>query len=306
MITPILFLAGLAALPATGNSARMEIDATVFFGGRHFEIPPSLGPLGFVPSSSGYDVRGGGSGGITIFAPRVVDDGDVPSLQPFLQRVFRFHLEVGGDGRSLRGGVYPTNYQDGSLDTWADGYVGRYVHLAGGFTLDYYSVDRAQFSELVLQPWAEFGVRFRDFLISAGWSIYPYQIEQRSFRVDFWGGAYASFYGVIARWIELGAGVTVLDQGALARLGLTFWFRRRLGLSFGVTGGRGAYLDESSNPSQPFYSRAGTSVGVRIWDASSFSLFAGYSFHWQSSDIPNTSNDGYLHLLTVSGSLRPH
>jgi hypothetical protein len=323
LITPIVFLAGLAALPATDRSARLEVEASAFFGVRHFDQLA----YSFFGLVSGYELRGGGSAGLTIFAARVVDDDAAPSLQPFLQRVFRFHIGLGGDGRAVSWTAikqYNSDYRDASFNASAEGYVGPWIHLAAGVSLAYSEYQQALSSEIVLQPWAEFGVRIRDNLMSVGWTVLPYRIDQKTppnvvagqpvyepgFRADFFGNAYFDFHGVIKRWVDLGTDITVIHHGALAHVDATFWLRRRLGLSFGVSGGRGAYLDERQF-GDPYgnagdYSQAGTSFGVRIWERSSFSIFAGYSFRWHSSVTPSIENDGYLHTLTVSLSLRPH
>jgi hypothetical protein len=122
-------LAVTLALPASGEASRAELTAA--------------GQLDLhALAAKSADLTGAGMGaagsvGVTVFGRRLVDDDAAPTLQEFLQRAPRFHVEGGGGGASIRWPIYvlqtvdPSNYLlrfsstnvGGHGRTWADGYI---------------------------------------------------------------------------------------------------------------------------------------------------------------------------------------
>jgi hypothetical protein len=317
------------ALPPSGARSRLELDASALFDGRTLDSSPTgwfaggFAPGGINPRAPGiYNgqwLGGGGSLGLTVFLHSVVDDDAAPSLQPFLQRSGSFHLGGGGSGASVD---YPVSFASsgqavlthrtlggGSVNLFAEGYYKGWLYLGTSIRADYttwhdyvtasptsqYAVDQ---SELIVPLSAEAGIRWHDLRVAAGWGVAPYRLGSAAMQVRFWGGAFASLYTVIHRWVGLGADVRVLDGGAFVDASASFWVRRRLGIVAGVAGGHGGFVDSPRS-----FDSVGGSAGIECWFQPRWALSLTYAPNWQQRE------DGYSmvqHLVTLTILSRPY
>jgi hypothetical protein len=317
------------ALPASGQEMRLQLDASVMADVRSMSsTEPAVNP------PSGEWIGGAAAVGVTVFHRRIVDDDAPPPLQPFLQRVARFHLDAGGGGASV---VYPFRtfspqepatflvpYRS-SIDQFrvaarADGYVWRGLYLGAGFGVDYatwrpageFTIDgfspspslpHLASSELSLNASVSAGLRWRDVLVVAGWSVSPYRIGADRMTVRFWGSAFVAGHIVVRRFIDLALRAGVLEAGAEADASVTVWLRRRVGVGLGVHGGHGAYVD-----SPVIYDRAGGRATIAWWIGPRIAASLSYAPVWQRTTavaglgtaITNFSSVAHVLALTVS------
>jgi hypothetical protein len=311
------------ALPPSGQVTSVEIVAAI-----QLDVRSLNAAVRSVPRSGEW-LGGDGTFGVTVFGRRALDDEAAPPLQPFLQRVPRFHIEGGGGGASIHYPIvilalYPNTAQDlagGHAATWADGYIGRWVYLAASLGINYQSwgrgelnpgmqtlssVYRLNLSELTVSASAAAGVRWRDLLFSAGWGVAPYRLGADAMQVRFWGGAFVAVRAVVRGFVDLAARVQVIELGAIAEASATAWLRRRLGLTAGLEGGHGAFFD-----SPVVYDRAGGHVGVAWWFAPRLAASLTYAPAWQrASPVAGLGTamaeiSLVAHLLTFTVTSRP-
>src|SRR5215475_2114725 len=103
-----LVLALTLVLPANPNGARFELEAFGFVGYQGIDTTLDR-PL--VAPPNGHATVGGGRLALDVFGRRLVDDDAAPPLQPFLQRVARFHVDAGGSGVGATYPVRTPNFQ---------------------------------------------------------------------------------------------------------------------------------------------------------------------------------------------------
>jgi hypothetical protein len=316
----------LSTLPPTGQPTRLQLDASGWLDALALQTsPPPLSP----PAGDGLD--GGGALAITAFARALADDGAAPPLQPFLQRVARFRLEGGGGAATIHwpantlsasnpGGPfirYTTNERHGQARAHADGYVGRWLYLAGTVGVAYSAwtpdaesagtrIAHGVSSALRLESELAAGVRFGDALILAGWRVEPTRVGDASLSVRFWGGAFAGAELVLRRFVALDARVQVIADGALVDGAATVWLRRRFGLTAGAGGGHGGFADSTVT-----YDRAGGHVGVAWWLSPRLAASLAYALDWQrgrsvsSFGVAESDFSSVAHVVTLGVAFRP-
>lgn len=328
----------LAALAASGESTRLQLDATLAIdGGTMSATPPPLSPPPGHWIGATLDARA------SLFHRRISDDDAPPPLQPFLQRVWTFSVDAGG---SATDSTYPAlvlnpqvpsifesqlrmSDRGGHGTLSADGWIGRYVSVAArlGLRYDRWQPDpsgqaiggfgnvtpigdgvqpQLDSSELALDAAASVGVRWRDLHVSAGWGVVAYRIGSDALHVNFWGGAFVDARAVIRRRVDVQAHVALLDGGAAASGDVTVWLRRRFGLTLGAEGAHGAFADSPAR-----YDRAGGHVGVAWWLVSRIAVSLRYAPAWQSP-TPLIGLGGVVtnysrveHVVTLTMTARP-
>ena len=165
---------------------------------------------------------------------------------------------------------------------------------------------RTNSNELLVNASLSAGLRWRELLFTAGWGVTPYRLGSDAIQVRFWGGAFVGVRAVVSRFIELAARIEVLDGGAVVDGVATVWLRRRFGVSAGVTGGHGAFVD-----SAVVFDRVGGHVGLTAWLSARMAATLSYAPAWQSA----TPVDGFgtavtefsvvAHLVTLTVTSRP-
>jgi hypothetical protein len=300
---------GLALVP-TGQTSRVELNAEAFFEAWSTQANGD-GEIDGVPlSGTGQLLGGGGAAGVTVFLPRLKDDDGPPGAQPFLQRLTRLHLGGGGDrliidypvvagGFGLVPAQIRRSISRGWFNAWADGYVHGSLYLGASLSFegDTWSDQPLPLDpsghELILTPQVEIGLRWYDVRLSAGWGVTATKLDDNDFHVRFWGSAFASVYSVVRRWVELGAGLRVIEDGVEVNGSAAFWLQRRLAFHLAVGGGHGRYVDSG----RPF-DYAGGALGLECWINRHASLTLSYAPRWQ-----NTSDTDYStvqHVLTLT------
>ena len=322
----------VSALAPTGGGTRLELAAQAALESRNLWDTMAKDP------PRGDSFGGGATLGATVFLRRVVDDDAAPSLQPFLQRASSIHAEAGGGStttnfplavlRSDNPSAYLLRYATvedrAHAAVSADGFWGRFAYTAARLDLDYArwqdeeviggfgnitpiaTIPNADSSELAIDASVAGGVRWRDLLVYAGWSVTPYRLGADAFAVRFWGGAFAGARAVVRRRWDLAARVDVLDGGARAEASATLWLRRRFGLSAGVEGGHGAFFDSAKS-----FDRAGGRVAVAWWLTPRFAATVAYAALWQATTpvagfgeaVPEFSY--VAHVVTLTLTSRP-
>jgi hypothetical protein len=328
----------VAALAASGESSRLQLDVAFAIDGRTMSAtPPPLSP------PPGHWIGEDVGARATIFHRRIDDDDSAPALQPFLQRAWSFSVAAGGSAADIAwpawalNPVEPSAYfvQVRSTDRagWgslsADGYVGRWLYVGAHFGVRYDSwapepseqliggfgnitpissgtVAQLTSSELALDAAAAVGLRWHDLLLSAGWSVAPYRVGNETLHVRFWGGAFIDVRAVVRRRVELSAHVAVLDGGASADGSVTVWLRRRFGLTLGGEGGHGAFADSSAR-----FDRAGGYAGFAWWLSPRIAASLRYAPAWQSPTpligitLVQTNWSMVQHVVTLQLTGRP-
>jgi hypothetical protein len=334
-----LFAVAFAALPSTGEGSWVELSAAVRIDVGTLNKPYSLS----MPLTTGGWVGGGAMASIDVFGRRVVDDDAAPALQPFLQRVARFGLEGGGGQVDITFPIYtldpaaPSAFlvryrgteETGRVAARAEGYLRRWLHGALRFGIDYARWGQLvsgqniggfgnvtpvssgtnaalQNSELELSGAASAGIRWRDLLLSAGWSVTAFRLGSDALQVRFWGRAFVDLHAVVRRFVALDARVDALDGGAAAQGSVTVWLRRRYGLSAGAEGGHGAFGDSSA-----VSDRAGGHVGISAWLTPRLAMTLAYAASWQHPTpisgfgVVEPDGSSVAHIITLTGTVRP-
>jgi hypothetical protein len=305
MLAPFL-AAVLAALPATGEPVRVDVSASAQFDGRTIMLAHS--------PDEGAWLAGEGSVAATLYSRKLVDDDAAPGLQPFLQRAWSLHVDGGGGGGAVRYPFktinvtapssklidYRARVDDAHAALTADGYFGRWLYGAASFGVSYQAwkpapvaiaiggfsptgqitpgaAEALDDNELQLPASLALGVRVREVLVTAGWSVTPYRVRDSDFHVRFWGGAFVAARTVVARKLDLSARVDVVDRGALVSAAATLWLRRRIGLTAGVHGGHGGFVDYDA-----VYDTVGGNLGVSCWLSPALAATLAYAPTWQS------------------------
>jgi hypothetical protein len=298
MLSLPLFAATLVLAPS-GNSSRVEL---ITGGG----FDASTVTLSVPGSADGHGTVLGGQGGFgfTLFGQRVVDDDAPPSLQPYLQYATSLHVDGGGGGFRFANDAPAQPGNDstsGYANVNASGYFDRVVYGYLGIGVRYRSDSAGPSTSLSLPIAVSGGFRLGDVLLSVGWGVAPTRYNDDVFKVQFWGGAFAQVYAVVHRRIGLSAGVDVVEGGAGARGGATFYLARRfsVGASLGGSHGHNAALGFTFDGVD-----AGVSFGV--WTGPRFAVFLDDSFEWGRWLYTNnvTEND-YKNVIGLTFLLRP-
>jgi hypothetical protein len=301
-------LALTLTLAPTAAQSRLELNADTGLTPGTLSYPRLYEPL----RRDGDGLQGEGSAGLTLFTRPVVDDDAPPALQPYLQYVGRVHL--GGSGR---GGYSNVPFSDGPardhrtltggyVDAWADGYVDRKMYLSASIAFHYtdWQSPTLHVTEMTLPFSLGLGIRLGNARLAAGWGATPYRStaeDAAGWQVRFWGGAWASAYAVIEKRLELFAGLSVIDGGALVRASVTGWFGRRIGLTTGIRGGRGGYFDSPER-----YATVGGWVDLAFWPSHRWAVSFDYAPTWQQA----LDNDVVVvtevdHVVTLGVVVRP-
>ena len=198
-----------------------------------------------------------------------------------------------------------------------ESYFGRWLYGAASFGVSHRTwqpvvpftpgtFDALNDNELLLPASLSLGVRVRELLVTAGWSVTPYHFRDIDFRVRFWGGAFVAGRAVVARRLDLSARVDVIDRGALVSAAATVWLRRRIGVTVGVHGGHGGFADYSA-----LYDTVGGQLGVSCWLSPALNASLAYAPAWQSP-MPLTGLGSFApslstvaHTLTLTLTARP-
>ena len=287
------------ALAPTGGSSRLELEAGASF---------QAGTVRLAPSSAvddGSAVGGQGGVGLTLFGHRISDDDAPPSLQPYLQYAFLLHVDGGAGGFHFTrnaGSTLPGNDStSGYADASVSGYFDRAVYGALVAGMRYRSDSAGNSTSLTLPLSVAAGFRLGDVRLSGGWSVTPTRIDDGSFEVPFWGGAFGQVYAVVQRRLSLVAEVDVVEGGASARGGATLYFLRRFAAGASVNGGHGSESVYGFG-----YDAAGADVTFETWVAPRFAIRADYSFQWTRYAYANgLSEDDYSSTLGLSFAVRP-
>jgi hypothetical protein len=280
----------------------------------------------------GSSLGGQGAFGITVFGRRVVDEDSAPALGPFLQRVAAFHVEASGGGASS---TFPIRILDpyrpsGQLllyemserrfgaATTADGYVGRWLYLGALVSVEFLRWDAIaalppslRRREIRMRAALAMGARWRDLLLSAGWSVAPYRNDtdspgdNASTHVRFWGGAFVSVRAVVHKFVDLSLRMDVIDAGATVDAAATFWVRRRIGVAVGVEGGHGSFVDSAE-----VFDRAGGYLSISYWFSRHVAASLAYTPSWQRAmpvgfGIVDRDISSVAHFVTLSVVSRP-
>jgi hypothetical protein len=298
------FLVVLAALPPSGGASWARLGADLQLD------------AGSMDSAVVYSTDGGWLGGglnlrASIYGRPVTDDDAAPSLQPFLQRTPRFHLEASVGGRAIRSDQFrsptgmlvspPARRVDFGLSLSGEGYV-RWLYLAGGLDLQYFSWDASPPApELLIHPSLTLGVRWGEILLFAGWGLTAYRYGEANPSVNFWGGAFIGGHAVLTRWVDVSVSISVLDHGAIGAARSTLWLRRRLGLGLGIFGGSGRFSD-----SPLLFDRVGGDADISYWIGPRVAVSVAYAPTWtRAYAVPAFGSSAIRHLLTFSVDWRP-
>jgi hypothetical protein len=297
------------ALAPTGGTSRFELSV-----GGDLDLTPVVYPSTFSPtiSSSGLSIGGSAGAGFTVFGRRVVDDDAPPALQPFLQRAAELHVDGGGGGFHFEppNGA-PLVADDGSngyVDVSASAYFAHYLwaQLSAGVR---YGVETTRFSDdtrtntntLGIPLGLAVGPRIGDVRVLVGWSVEPSRTLDESFKVPFWGDVSAQVYAVIRRRIALDAEIDVLEGGAGAVAGATFYPARRFGIGAFA---RGSHTYDAT--SMVAVDHAGGGLHLETWINPRVSIAVEYELDWdQYSEGAVIESRSYTSVISLSIRLRP-
>jgi hypothetical protein len=311
MLAPLLVLT--LALPSTGQTAHVYAAVTASLQLRDYDFGPNHIELA-------DEIQGGADLDLAYFFRPVHDDDAPPDLQPFLQRLPRLHLDGGGWGGhydtvlSIVNPVNPsgppgihTSPVYGFVHSTAEGYI-HWLYLAVGIGVSYSTGYAIPHDHLAIPLDASLGIRWRDILWWAGWSVVPQRDvysgylrgRDSSFNVPFWGSAHVGVAAVISRRGELIANVTVLDGGASVEASGQLWFGRRLGISASVGGGSSTQLRSQSDS-------INGGVSLAVWMTSRVAAGISYNVFWERTsnpDSPTGTQSDIAHVLAIDFRFR--
>jgi hypothetical protein len=305
MLALPLFAAASLALAPTGGDYRLELALDGEF------TATAVSPPG--ATAHGLGTTGQGSGRLSVFSRRVVDDDAPPDLQPFLQRVSELRIEGGGGGLAYSppadsNGAPPYDGASGFVDLSGHTFFDRLFYAYASFGVhdvtrktDSGLVPASTSSMLTLPLAVAGGLRFGDFFFSLGWRLTPTSINGGEFEVPFWGGAWLHFYGVVHRRLALVAEVEVEDGGASGIAQANVYVLRRFAVIPFVRGGA-AHLSNTMVD----YGHAGGGLALQVWASARFAATVDYSFDWYRYDSNGESIEtDYRNLIDLSFRLRP-
>jgi hypothetical protein len=311
MLAPLLVLT--LTLPSTGQTSYLDGTVTPKLLVREYDV-------GLNNDTLAKELQGGAELDLTYFFRPVRDDDAPPDLQPFLQRLPRLHLNGGGWGGTFDtvvpviNPVNPSGFlgihvspASGFVRSTAEGYI-HWLYLGISVGVSDSTGYVIPHDHLSIPLDASLGIRWRDILWSAGWSVAPERdvyggylpSHDASFNVPFWGGAHAGVAAVISRRGELIANVTVLDGGASVEGSGQLWLGRRLGLSASVGGGH-------SSPSHVSTDSVDGGVSLAAWMTSRVAAGINYNVFWQRTNSPLSVTGmqaTMTHVLTVDFRFR--
>ncbi|HEY2747023.1 MAG TPA: hypothetical protein VGL86_20510 [Polyangia bacterium] len=296
-------------LAPTGGSSRFELTV-----GGQLDLTPIIYPsaVSATITSSGLSIAGSAGAGFTVFGRRVVDDDAPPALQPFLQRAAELHIDGGGGGFHFLppsgAELVADDGSNGYVDVSASAYFARYLYaqLSAGVR---YSVETTRLADFTRTNTNTLGIplglavgpRFGDVRIILGWSVEPVRTLDDSFKVPFWGEVSAQVYAVVRRCIALDAEIDVLEGGAGAVAGVTFFPARRFGIGAFA---RGSHIFDAT--STRAVDHAGGVLRFETWVNPRVAVAVEYDLDWdQFSEGAQIASKSFTNVIDLSIRLRP-